>query len=667
MKKVAFLWHFHQPPYFLSSEKSLLPFVFLHSIRDYIDFPYLLKEYEDIHMNFNFTPVLLEQIINLRTDPFLQIALKPVDNLKLEEKHFLLKNFFSNSWENGIKPLSRFYEILILRGMDYTREKLKEKLKVFKREDFIDLEVLFYLSWCGEKIRKNPFIKELLAKGTNFEEEEKLSLINHLKEFIKEITPSYKELIDMGKINITTSPYFHPILPILSSTDEIIQAHPELNVYPYPSSPREINFHIDEGIRLLEGVFGEKPLGLWPSEGAVSNSILNFIKTKVLFSDSTVLQRSNAESYDILRPFYHKNFPNKILFFRDTYLSNRFGFAYGGMEEEKAIEEFYDYIKSKGREDGVIWVILDGENPWGGYQNFGRNFLKKLFERAKREGVSFLTLKEVLELDLKPQKINYLYPGSWVDASFYIWTSDPIKNKAWELVHSTRDQIMGIKEEKSLYNFYASQASDWFWWYGSPNYSPYEPEFDFLFRFYLKNAMEMAGLKSPSILEKPLTEEIEFKSKKPIFTIYPIIDGKENSYFEWANAVRFSVQTGDAMHLAESFFQEICFGFDLENLYIRMDPNLEYIEKIKKGEIFLHMNLPFEKTIKIYPSFEPIEMEFGKIFEAKIPFSFLGLKEREEVAFFLNFKEKDSERIPRTGLLYFTVPHKTYEEEMWSV
>lgn len=667
MKKVAFLWHFHQPPYFTSSDFSILPFVFLHGLRDYIDFPYLLKDYENIHMNFNFTPSLLEQIINLRKDPFINICSKPADELNGEEKYFLLKNFFSNSWENAIKPIPRFYELLILRGMESTNEKLKEKVKIFKKQDFLDLQCLFYLSWCGERLRSTPFIKEFFEKGSNYTEEEKLKLLDFLTENFKKILGDYKELLNSGQIDITTSPFFHPILPILSSSEEVSRDHPELNIYPYPQSHKEVSFHIDEGIKICENIFGIKPLGMWPSEGAVSNSILNYIKTKVLFSDSMVMNRSCCQSYDLFRPFYHKDFPNIFIFFRDTHLSNRFGFAYGSMPEDKAINEFYFYIKNVGREDGVIWVILDGENPWGGYQNFGRNFLRELFKRAEKEGVKFLTLKEVINLNLKAQKIEYLFSGSWVDTSFYIWASDPIKNKAWELVHSIRDQISGIKEKKSLYYFFASQASDWFWWYGKPNSSPYEPEFDFLFRFYLKKALEEAGLSVPLSLEKSLIEEEKIISKKPIFTINPIINGKEDSFFEWANAVKISVKTGDAMHLAEGVFEEIYFGFNLSNLFIRLDPNPNLTEEIKKGNLFLNLNLPYEKSFRIYPEEKNVQISFEKIIEIKIPFSFLGLKEREEVAFFLNFKDTNNERIPRNGLLYFTIPHSTYEEEMWSV
>lgn len=667
MKKVSFLWHFHQPPYFISEKESLLPFVFLHSIRDYIDFPHILKDFERVHMNFNFTPVLIEQIINLREDPFMKISLKPVKDLTSEEKYFLLKNFFSNSWENGIKPIPRFYELLIKRGMEATKEKLKEKVRVFKDQDFLDLEVLFYLSWCGESLRKEKIVAELLEKGSYFGEEEKLALLDFLTESLKNILLSYKEMCLQGRAGLTVSPFFHPILPILCSSEEVARDHPELNVYPYPPSPKEVNFHIEKALELFENIFGEKPLGMWPSEGSVSNSLINFIQTKVLFSDATVLNKSCSESYDILRPFFHKNHPENFIFFRDTYLSNRFGFAYGGMPEDKAIEEFYSYVKNVGREDGVIWVILDGENPWGGYQNYGRSFLRKLFERAEKEGVEFLTLKEVLNLNLKPQKIEYLFSGSWVDASFYIWTSDPVKNKAWEMVHSLRDQIAALKNEESLFYFYASQASDWFWWYGKPNFSPYEPEFDFLFRHYLKKSLEKAGLSAPLSLEKPLTEEIKFVSKKPIFTINPIINGKEDSFFEWANAVKVSVKTGDAMHLSEGSFEDLFFGFNLENLFIRLDPSPAFLEDIKRGEILLNLNLPQEKSFKIYPAGEEIEICFEKIVEIRIPFKFLGLKPREEVAFFIDFKNEKGERIPRSGLLYFTVPHSTYEEEMWSV
>lgn len=667
MKNVAFLWHFHQPPYFVSDEESILPFVFLHSIRDYIDFPYILSDYENVHMNFNFTPVLLEQIINLREDPFFKIAKKEVSSLTEEEKYFILKNFFSCSWENAIKPLPRFYELLIKRGFEITKEKLKEKVKQFTNQDYLDLIVLFYLSWCGEYLRSKEIVKTLIKKGSDYKEEEKIELINFLKDSLKDLINFYKEIMEKKQIEITTSPYFHPILPILLSVEEILKDHPELSPYPYPSSPQEVIYHLEKAKEIYIKCFKKEPTGLWPSEGAVSNGILNYINAKVMFSDDTVFFKSKCENYDILAPYFHKNKPDTILFFRDSWISNRFGFAYGGMEEEKAINEFFSYVNQKARENGVLWIILDGENPWGGYQNFGRSFLRKIFERSEKEKIKFLTIEEALNLNLKKNKIDYLFSGSWVDASFYIWTSDPIKNKAWEMVHSVRDIVKTLKEEKSLYYFYASQASDWFWWFGKPNYSPYEPEFDFLFRFYLKKSVEEAGLHAPLYLEKPLIEEVEIIKTGPIFVINPQINGEEDSYYEWANAISFSIKTGDAMHLAESIFSQIHYGFNKENLFLRLDPEKKNIDLIKEGEITLFLNIPFEKTIKIFPPEEGIEFAFKKILEFKIPFKLLGLKENEEVAFFLKFKNKLTERIPRSGLLSFKVPHKNYEEEMWSV
>jgi alpha-amylase/alpha-mannosidase (GH57 family) len=620
-------------------------------------------------MTFNFTPSLLEQLLHPRTDPFTACARKDPSELRPEEKIFILRHFFAASWENQVRPLPRYFELLVHRGMDPGPEDLQTRAHDWSSSRFLDLQVLFHLAWCGEHLRRLKPIQELLRKGRQFTAEDKQHFFEILDAAPAEVVPLYRKLAERGQVSLTTTPYNHPILPMLTGAREIQQDHPGMRVYPFPADLPDARWHVEEALRSHEALFGRRPRGIWPAEGGISESILPLLDVEAAFSDDLVLYRSQAAEKNILFPFRHPAQPSLKLFFRNSELSNRFGFVYGGRRAEQAVEDFIHFVDNISS-DGVLWVILDGENPWGGYHRLGRPFLRRMFTRASEAGIRFLNLDDVLALDLPVQTVDHLHPGSWIDASFHIWTGDPVKNRAWDLLSTVRQSLSGVQApEISWTALRAAQASDWFWWYGRGNESPYKPEFDMLFRHYLKKALADAGQPPIPTLESPLElEESDRLNGRPKGFMQPLLDGKVTSFYEWSGAAKIPVGSGGSMHASGRIVEALYLGFDSEHLFLRLDPDLEVPAGGWMGvKILLRQVHPRQAALSLLPAEAPVSGAYDRVLEVRVPFSALGLKPGDEAGFYLDLLGDAAGRCPWTGLVHFTVPHAHYEEEMWNV
>jgi len=232
-----FLWHMHQPYYKDPfKEEYTLPWVRLHGIKDYYDMVAILRDFPSIHQTFNLVPSLIEQIedytMNEAVDRYMYHTLIPADSLSLEEKGFILNNFFLANWGNMIKAYPRYHELLSKRGYHITGKELERVSRYFTSQDFLDLQVWFNLCWFDPLFRENdPFLIELVKKEKDYTEEEKRILIKKQIEILGLIIPEYKRMEDSGQIEISTSPYFHPILPLLYDTNSAIVAIPGINFH----------------------------------------------------------------------------------------------------------------------------------------------------------------------------------------------------------------------------------------------------------------------------------------------------------------------------------------------------------------------------------------------------------------------------------------------------
>ena len=515
---VAFLWHMHQPLYkdYLTG-KYHLPWVRLHATYSYLDMISILDRFPDIKATFNLTPSLIWQLLDISEnkdvdDIFLKLTEKDADDLTVEDKCFILKNFFSCDLKKAIFPIPKYKELFLKRGDDLSEAALKSKIRDFKTEDFRDLQVLFNLVWCGFTLReKDHLVKGLFHKGKKFTEDEKRSLIKKQQEAVSSIIPSYKKLQDKGQIEISTSPFYHPILPLLCK-DKSGKGY---------DFREDAKIQVTRAIELYEKVFGRKPKGFWPPEGSVSQRIIPLLADEgiewIATDEGIVLESFKGE--DILREeLIYKAFTAEedgreiSMVFRDINISNAISFRYANMPAKKACEDIIEDIKAikRGREfhdgDHLVSIILDGENPWPYFEDGGKTFLSETYRHlSSMKDIETVTIGDYLSSTSERKKIKKLHSGSWIDRNFNKWIGSPQKNKAWEYLERVREDLFNFEHpsEKALEELYIAEGSDWFWWYDDFG-SEINLVFEELYRLHLSNIYKIMGRKVPYYLTEPI-------------------------------------------------------------------------------------------------------------------------------------------------------------------
>lgn len=628
---LCFLWHMHQPYYKNPEDNKLeMPWVFLHAIKDYYDMPHLVEKF-GIKATFNLVPSLLIQLReyeNPENCRFLNVWLKPVENLTNQEKSYLLRYLFASNCENMVKPLDRYYQLFIKKHrIDETHLP-----KIFNNQEFLDLEILFILSWSGNHLKQsNKIVKNLIEKGRNFTQEDKENLLSELIKFIKSITKYYGKLEKKGLIELTTSPFYHPILPLLIDINSGKESSPDINLPAIRESMGDFAIkHVTYAVKYHRENFLKIPKGVWSSEGSLSRDTVKLFKeTGFLWTATDEEILFNSLGYKDLYAIYKiYNYEGVNIFFRDRYLSDSIGFRYFKMSEESAVKDFIERLRDiYNKVDGnpVVSVILDGENAWEYYRNNGLEFFEKLYSSIKSEKwIETITFSEVLSKNLNILPLNNLKAGSWIFGNFKTWIGHPEKNTAWEYLDRAVSFYRKNPSEEGERYIMIAQGSDWFWWYGDDHYTPFSDIFDNLFRLNLKHLYKSLNQPYPSYLDKPIKRKSKSQIiKKPTYYINPKINGKIDNYFEWLYAGEID-PTFDlsSMSLTSSKFKKIFYGFDKNNLYLLIDGLLE------EGDI-LEIKLFSEKEVKILLPIKKgiykvnkVEYGFDSVMEIKIPMEY---------------------------------------------
>jgi alpha-amylase/alpha-mannosidase (GH57 family) len=626
---VAFIWHMHQPYYKDPlSEEFALPWVRLHGLKDYYNVVALLDDFPDLHQTFNLTPSLLEQIKDYTEDKvkdkFLTLTLKKAEDLSAEERFFVLKGFFQANWDNMIDIFPRYKELLKKRGGDPDNTKIRDAVRYFTDQDFLDLQVLFNLAWINPLfLEQDTFFKKLKEKGRDYAEKDKVALIDKSKDILKLIIPKYADLQNKNIIELSTTPYYHPILPLLCDTHSAKEPTPHIalpnNRFSHPEDAQE---QIRMGVDYFKKVFGYKPKGMWPSEGSVSEAILPLMRKegiKWFATDEGILSKSlnhiirrDGEGYCTEPEFLYKGYSvgkgkeRLSVLFRDHLLSDLIGFVYSKWQAEdaasdltKRLQNIRNLLQKRGEnpEESIVTIILDGENPWEYYKNNGRDFLVSLFTRcSKDKHLKLVTVSEFFEGKASVGNIERLSAGSWINSNFNIWIGHPEDNTAYDHLYQTRRDLFSFENsineldnkgtrnrevlKNAWKNIYIAEGSDWNWWYGDDHYCSNPEEFDELFRNNLKMVYKHIDKEYPTALDIPIiTEKKEWvPSLPPLSLITPQIDGLVSNYFEWLASGRIDREHhGGAMHQIEDIIKSIYFGFDLGNAYFRLDIHKELI------------------------------------------------------------------------------------------
>ncbi|HXC61552.1 MAG TPA: glycoside hydrolase family 57 protein [Nitrospiria bacterium] len=718
--KIAFLWHHHQPYYKdpLSGEYSL-PWVRLHAIKAYYDMAGLLKDFPEIKAGVNLVPSLLKQLQDYEqgtVDQFLERTLKPAEDLETEERRFLLRYFFMANWETMVKPWPRYYELLQRRGLRWDGEGGERMLTQFTPKDYRDLQVLFNLAWFGFKAMEEfPVLQEFRRKGEGFTEEDKAEVIRCQHEVLHRVIPLYRQLESSRQLELTTSPFYHPILPLVYDTDIARRCMPHAPLPDRFQAPEDARAQILRAVEFHAKLFGRKPTGFWPSEGSVCPEIIPLLADagiRWIATDEEILLNSmptQSRTEILYRPYLTGSDGREVsIVFRDKDLSNLISFTMGNMDPRAAVDEFFKRFHSiqnavsdrKG--PSLATIILDGENPWENYPDSGRLFLTELYTRLSKSE-AFQTVRIMDEIERHPphQRIHHLYSGSWIHHDFDIWIGSDEENRAWSYLSRTRKALLPLLNDASVpaaqreaawEAIYAAEGSDWFWWYGDDFSSSNDEEFDRLFRAHLASAFRHLGQEAPEYLSRPIIHLHPYKHvTEPVNFIHPTLDGKRTTYFEWQGAGFYDATRRSTRFGEERLLSAICYGFNLTHCYIRIDPDEGCgPEKRKRYEIHVHFfGGPAEYRWVIHCALEPLRLTverspdgiryepvgevntvvMGTILELAVPFAMLGWKPGERHNFIVEIREQGSvvETYPPNGYLTLEVPDQDFEQLMWSV
>ncbi len=510
----------HQPYYKnLLTRETDLPWVRLHGVKDYLDMVKILEKYPLIRSTFNLVPSLVEQIEDYANravkDKFLELSYRPAGELSSQDKTFILENFFSINTEKVISIFPRYYEL-------YLRKQRKSD---FTSQDYLDLQLWFNLAWIDPCFRQDmPELRNLVIKARFFTEQEKQIVLNKQLEILKDIIPTYKKSLDNQQVEVTISPYYHPILPLLYNTDIARQANHK-TVLPRIkfAYPEDAKAQVEDAVKFYKSRFGNLPRGMWPSEESVSEHILPFIiqaGINWIVADEAIIFKSLKKKKRDTRLLYQPHLlkrkeGNLNIVFRDRNLSDLIGFVYHAWKAEDAVNDLMKHLENISQEfkgqDILVTIAMDGENAWEYYSNDGHDFLELLYQRlSDSKIVKTATISEYLKKFPPHSQIKYLAPGSWIHAEFGKWIGNTYKAHAWECLAKARQDLeevlksggAGLNLDLAWKQMYIAEGSDWFWWYGENH-----ADFDRLFRMHLSNFYTIIDKKAPAYLKKPLVPD----------------------------------------------------------------------------------------------------------------------------------------------------------------
>ncbi|MBN1953924.1 MAG: glycoside hydrolase [Anaerolineae bacterium] len=621
---LAIIWHQHQPVYYQEPDTGIYvkPWVRLHAAKDYYDMAAILQEYPDIHATFNLTPSLIRQLDDLSngaTDMYWEMSRVPADQLTTEQKWFILRYFFDIN-ANIIERFPRYVELRDMRP-DASDADIQAAMAVWTAQDYRDLQVLFNLGWTDPDFLAEEPLASLVAQGRDYSEADKETILNEHWRIINEVIPLHREMQADGQIEVTMTPFAHPILPLLIDTGLATQAMPgaELPADSFRFGQDAVA-QVELGVQYYRDHFGVDPRGMWPAEGAVAQAMVGLIGRagiQWMASDERVLAHSlemdgferdssdTVEEIDLLYQPYTVQESGGIvsapvaIFFRDHVLSDKVSFTYSGLDGEAAAQDFVDRlhnIHAQLQEQGtegphIVTVILDGENAWEYYENDGKEFLHTLYQLlSEDEEIVTVTPSEYLEWFPAPQPLDDLWAGSWVDGTYSTWIGEEEENQAWDYIYQVRE-LLALYERGSRSidaaslaaaqeMMYVAEGSDWFWWYGADQDSGQDDTFDQQFRSTLQQVCRLLGEEPPAFLDVPVIPQRAQPPNQPATgLISPQIDGQADEE-EWALGGYYQALAGET-------FDRLAYGFDAQNLYLRFDSPGEWPAPPQAGEAYL--------------------------------------------------------------------------------
>lgn len=535
--KVVLCWHMHQPQYFdLESGQYQLPWTYLHAIKDYIDMAAIIEAVPGARAVVNFAPTLLEQLDDyalmvrdyLRQgtplrDPLLAALVAPAQPSDPEQRLRLIKNCLR---ANEIRLIDRYPQFRLLADLARCMEATPRMTTYLDEQYLTDLLVWYHLAWMGETVRRNDSrVQQLMDRSSGYTQAERRLLLELIGELLDSVVPRYRRLAQDGRIELSVTPYAHPIVPLLLDIDSAREAMPEVRLpllSKYPDGEARARWHVREGIRVFEQHFGMKPRGCWPSEGSISTDTVRLLADEGFAwaaSGESVLRNSLSRSELPRSPCIHR--PYKVdaadlhCFFRDDGLSDLIGFTYANWHADDAVGNLIHHLENiavacADEDNRVVSIIMDGENAWEYYPENGLHFLSALYRRlAQHPTLELTTFSDCIDAGLEPAALPQLVAGSWVYGTFSTWIGEVDKNHAWDLLGDAKrafdavvaaGRLSGERLREAELQLGVCEGSDWFWWFGDYNPADSVRDFERLFRIQLAKLYRLIGEEPPETI-----------------------------------------------------------------------------------------------------------------------------------------------------------------------
>jgi starch synthase len=607
---LALVWHLHQPYYKDDLTGAyLLPWVRLRSCKDYQKMSSMLAAYPRLRQTFNLVPSLLTQIddyaTNTSRDLFWDLSRKPAEELNADERAFLLRWMRESPRFLRVQASPRYLE---LAGRSET--------DTFTSQEMRDLQVWYNLAWCDPAwVEHDAALSSLKARDRDFSERDKEVLFAAQLEALRRVVPSYVDLVKLGQAELTFSPAYHPILPLLGDLETAREALPDIALPSRRfSHPEDARRQLELGREQFQRLTGVRPRGLWPPELAVGENMARLaVESGVewFLADEHTLGRSLPDQLGrdeegrvrqpelLYQPWELEREGGSVTaVFRDNLLSNRLGFDYHRMPARDAVNDFMYRLRQiqwqQGDErDFMVVVALDGENAWDFYPREGHDFLDALYEELqKSQDVVSTTVSDFLDSHPHRHRLPRLHAGSWIGANLDTWVGDPEHNLAWTWLAETRDWLEAFARERPEHpqlaeawrEIYVTEGSDWFWWFSRKHDSGMDAIWDNQFRLHLRNVYKVLGAKPPNALFHPILEGRAAEERRlPQGAFTPA--GPDDPV--WEKAGRYEVGSGfGALHKPAELVERILYGADEERLHVRIDSPLTAEQLARSGAAF---------------------------------------------------------------------------------
>jgi len=539
--KLVLCWHMHQPEYRdLQTGEFKLPWTYLHVIKDYVDMVAHLEAVPEAKAVINFAPILLEQIEDyanqvsgyLRngvaiTDPLLAALVAPTIPEEPEDRLRLVKDCMRANRERQINRYPAFVKLV---EMTEWLEQHYGSLSYVNAQFIHDILVWYHLAWMGETVKlTDSRIKYLIEKGSCYSIHDRIEVVQIIGELLANVIRRYKVLARKGQIELSVTPYAHPIIPLLLDLNTTLEAMPDADLPElngYPGGEDRVKWHLEKGIQTFKRFFGAKPKGCWPSEGSVSQQTLKILSDfgfNWTASGGSVLRNSlnqpeNNQPTGIHHPFKLKN-TKTACFFRDDGLSDIIGFEYSKWHADDAIADLIHHLENIAAHepgDKVVSIIMDGENAWEYFPDNGYHFLSALYSRlASHPSIELTTFSECLKSKTLVKPLSKLVAGSWVYGTFSTWIGSSDKNRGWEMLGDVKyafdkalatNRLTDKQIQQAELQLAVCEGSDWFWWFGDYNPGEAVSNFEQQFRLNLANLYRLLGEQPPAYLALSFTQ-----------------------------------------------------------------------------------------------------------------------------------------------------------------